>query len=884
MEPLPVAPRTDHGRRTRLLVCLALLLAPLAVYWSSLSNGLVYDDLVLVRGNPRNASFAALSEQFSGSMWDFLEPDEQSRVGYWRPLAGVALTCANVWGGGAERAFHVASLLLHLAATAAAFALAWRMTRQLAVAAPAALLFALHPVQVESVAWASAINGPLFGLFALLTLERFLAWRERGSRGVPWTAALCFLAALLSKELALAVLPCVIAVDFLRRGAEGPAAQRLQPTGRAYGALLAAVALYLGARMWVFGPNLGFDLVTTDFDVSRTRLTMLRVELAGGMLGLLAWPAELNLFRPIVPDPQLALGSFLQAAGAVAALVGLLVLTRVLRWRVALSACLIVGCALLPVVVGVQSLGTFPLSERLLYFAVFGFALALAWILVRILPTGLAVAALLVLAGVHGWRSHARTAVWKDETALFDEAVRASPDTPYVHWGRGRVMLQRYRNRALDPNPGDVDRLGEAFRSFQQALELADRGQKGDGRIAAFPIDFVQANLGLGWCYLYEAQIDPYHDYETPMRIFESVVQRYPTYEEAHASLGVARATLGRLAEAGEALLAALEINPRYASAWKGLGVVHLRRGKLLDAAAAFERALELRTDDLELLVLLAQTRAGLGASATAEALLARAVAAHPRAAAPLVQQATLRAERGDFQAALELVRRALELAPNDGEAHLLRGKLHARVDERLLAKSEFLRAAELLPTSFEAHYNAASVLLLEPEYPLQQALPFLVRAYSLRPAGPTGESLRATLHAAGIQDVGTLWELASTDAARGDDAAALEWVAAALAVDALHGPSHYLKGFLLRRKQDRAGAEAAWREAVRLLPASLQARLSLGELLEELDRGAEALPVLEQALEIARQGQGREREARAALEQLEERVRALRLRLGLGG
>ena len=107
------------------------------------------------------------------------------------------------------------AIKLHAFAAMTAFALAWRVTKSTLAAAFAALLFGLHPIQVESVAWISAINGPLFGALSLLSLERFLAWRERGSTGLPWASAVCLALALLAKELAFAVVPCALVLDLL---------------------------------------------------------------------------------------------------------------------------------------------------------------------------------------------------------------------------------------------------------------------------------------------------------------------------------------------------------------------------------------------------------------------------------------------------------------------------------------------------------------------------------------------------------------------------------------------------------------------------------------------------------------------------------------------
>ena len=118
-------------------------------------------------------------------------------------------------------ALHAVGLGSHLLATAVAFALARRLSGSRMVALFTAAIFGLHPAQVEAVAWISALNDPLFGLFALLAMLSFLKWRQEGSSGSPIAAWLLFVPALLTKELGVAVLPLVAAIDLGRRRLPG---------------------------------------------------------------------------------------------------------------------------------------------------------------------------------------------------------------------------------------------------------------------------------------------------------------------------------------------------------------------------------------------------------------------------------------------------------------------------------------------------------------------------------------------------------------------------------------------------------------------------------------------------------------------------------------
>jgi tetratricopeptide (TPR) repeat protein len=859
-----VADDRDLGARGRiglLLACLALVAVP---FLFGLKGGFVYDDLAMVVRNPRITGFSHLPEILSRPMLDFLDPEQATKIGYYRPVAGVALITGYALGGGQAIGFKLVSLLLHLAATAVAFRLARRLTRSDVFAFFAALLFGLHPTHVEGVTWISAINDPLFGLFSLLSLDAFVAWRDAGSEGIAWKAAAWLLPALLSKEMGAAVVPMAIAIDLGRSSA-------LRTSARAYGPFAVAVGAYLLARVLVFGDlSAGFLRTTTDFGVGPTRLVELRFEMLGGFLWLLAWPGRLNLFRPFRPELPLLDPDFLLAIACIVAL-GLLCAWL---WRrrsgLALACVLLVPAALSPALLRPESLGMFPLSDRFLYLAALGWGILLVLLATRFLPRKVAYGALGLLAVAYGVRSGVRTSFWHDEKSLFARAVQESPKTPYVHWGYARVLLDEYnRDRK------DVEALQAAHVEAQTALDLLEAAQHGDQEIYGASNDHVQSNLALAWCLLYEAEIDEYHDYETALRVFEAVAKRYPQSADAQAGLGVVSMQLNRYAEAETALQRAIELNPSNADAHHNLGVLRIRQGDMKGAARAFEDALRYRPDSLDDLIQLARTREESGDRAGALAAADRAQAHHPASAGPLVIRGTIAAKDGKLDEALADVQKALALEPDDGEALILKSTILLARGEKAGAKIALLRATELMPENFNAHYNAGALLLQEEG--LEVALPYLVRAYGLRRDDATGKLLHDSLAAAAIDDPNVLSRLAAADLDRGDEADALAWLDRAIEKKPDHGPALYLKAVVLLKRGDATGAEAMLRKACDAMPGSFDAHMQLGRLLAKASRGAEALPYLERAFEIARKASQGMPGGEQALANLREEIEKLK-------
>jgi tetratricopeptide (TPR) repeat protein len=573
----------------------------------------------------------------------------------------------------------------------------------------------------------------------------------------------------------------------------------------------------------------------------------LRVELLGGFVGLLAWPFKLNLFRSFQPGRVLADPVVLAALAWIAALALVIWRARARRATLMLCAAAIIAAAIVPLLIRVETLGRYPLADRYLYVAVLGFALLATSVALRFLPKAAAIACLALLALVYGVRSFHRTEFWHDEEHLFTIAAADAPKDPFVALSLGRVMLAKYRAE----NTGDT--LMRSHAAYQRSLDLLKTAQDGDQTIFATVDDHVQANLGFGWTFLYEAEVDEEHEFKAASEVFKMVADRYPLSAEAWTSLGVASSQMNETDDAQRDFEKALSIDPAHAEAYRGMGVLALRQGDLEKAAANFEKALALRPDSLDDALSLAGALGDGGDMSRAVAVAEDARDKHPREAAPLALLGTLAAQRGDLAAAASYAERALAIAPDDGKSLLLKGKLQLARQEYAGALRTYQRAADLLPTSFEAHHNAAMLLLKTQGF--EAAVPYLLRAYEHRPTGPhvaAGNVLRETLVKMDIRDAELLWKLAAIDAQHGRDTDAEDWLARVLALKPDHGPAHFLKGSLARKHGDREAAIGEWKQASAAMPDSAAVNEALGMLLVELKRPAEALPFLESALAIA--------------------------------
>jgi len=560
------------------------------VHVRGLGGAFVSDDLLLVAWNPDLHDV--------GSLWDLVRrPFWSPEMSFWRPVTTAVLCLGHAVGGGDPRVLHAISLLAHLAATAAAFLLARRLTGHALVAFAAAVLFGTHPVQVESVAWIAALGDPLCWCAVFVGLNTFATWRDRGSRGIPLGACACLLIGLGAKETAVTMLGLVLMLDLAR----GRGELAVAPV-RAYGSLLGIAMLYVALRIAVYGDaGAGFDRAAAIEGLEPLRAVTLPVELLGRFVWLLSWPATLTLVRPVVLSPPLFDGVF---SGALAAVTGVAVLVAVAvrrRKRILLFAVGAVVIGLAPPVLCYRNVSPFPLADRFAYGAVLGLALALAWGAI-LSPLArrhrrLGVIALIAVMLAYAARSVERIGAWADQGRLATRTARENPEDPVAQYQLARWILDA-RGRAGDPRG-----VASARAAFGRSLELLD----GPLLSARMPPIEAEIRVGLAWCDLLSAKSAA--DRERARRAFDAVVAEHPDSASAHVGLGVSLAMIGWMARAEKAFLRAAEIDPWSGEARHNLGRLYLLLRRPEDARRQLEEALRLRPENRETQELLTLVR-----------------------------------------------------------------------------------------------------------------------------------------------------------------------------------------------------------------------------------------------------------------------------------
>ena len=563
--------------RQHLLVALALGATFLA-YARTLGFDFVYDDRSQIVLNPFVHSWRFVPRYFTSQVWSYLYPHVPGN--YYRPLFLVWLRINDAAFGLNPWPWHLMCVLLHVGVTFLVYLLARRLAHDAFAGGMAALIFGLHPVHVEAVAYVSAVPETLNALLLLSSFLCVLRWREAGESHRRWLVLSLFLYAsdTLTKETAL-VLPLLIigqAWIFPSRvdRAAGPGIGRLTRAIRLALPYLAVTLVYLFARVLALK---GFSHSVTYIAPLALALTLPSVVLF--YLKLLCWPAGLSAFYdlPIVARPgfldfilpALVIGAIVLALGiwsrrtrgaALADFPGL-------ESRAVIFASLWLALPLLPVL----NLRVFPADElvqdRYLYLPSVGFTIliALAYRHLRVGRASLigrpAAQALLplALAAVLGAGTVHQSRYWSDEYLLFSHSHEVAPRSNMAEASLAAKECER--------------------KNFLSCIDLSQQ-------VLARDPGFWRANMNLAYTYYELGKFDEAAKY------FRRGIASNPTDGNQYVYLGMTLLSLGHPKEAEADVRQGLLVRPNGPNYHYFLGLILKAQGDLSAALAEFQAEL----------------------------------------------------------------------------------------------------------------------------------------------------------------------------------------------------------------------------------------------------------------------------------------------------
>ena len=566
-------PETDTTqRRDKILItALAVLTALItfAVYLPALKNGFVgWDDPNLVYDNVHIRSI-----DLNFLKWAFTNTALVS----WYPLTvfSFALDYA-VWGLD-PWGFHLTNNILHALNTAMVFILCVQlvktgrphreMRKALITAVVAALLFGLHPLRVESVAWVAERKDVLYSLFFLLSIIVYLRYVSSPGLGrrLLYASSLCLFAmSLMSKPMAVTLPVVLLLLDYYplkRLSFKWVVVEKLPFLF--FSLLVSVITAFAHRPDGSLGSLEGQTVLWRLFLPVRNYIFYLYKSVL---------PVGLT---PYYPYPEKASPFAMEYAFAliIFAAITLLCVWTFRRRRVFSAAWLYYLVTLLPVI-GLVGFSNFATADRYTYLPSLGpsilAGLGAAYLMGtdgrrRMVTTACITAVILATLAAMTIR---QSAIWKDSITLWSHEIRHYKGSP----GTDLLNITAYYNRAKAYD--ELGELGRAIDDYTMVVTLSP--------------GYVGAYLNRGVAYGRGG------DYERAAADFSSVLRIDPLNADAYYNRGLAHKSLNRNAEAIEDLRAAVRINPEYGPAYYTLSIVYSRIGEKEAAIAARRRAAEL--------------------------------------------------------------------------------------------------------------------------------------------------------------------------------------------------------------------------------------------------------------------------------------------------
>jgi len=549
-------PRSD--KRTVLLACIIIAGITILAHCRLLGCGFidVYDDSEYVLKNP----YVRQGLTARGLVWAFTK----SYAANWHPITWISHMLDVQLYGLNPVGHHLSSIILHVANTVMLFLVLNRMTGYPWRSAFVALLFGVHPLHVESVAWVSERKDTLSTFFWMMVM---LAYASGARRLVIPIYAL----GLMSKPM-LVTLPIVLLImdwwPLERTKKEGFKRLLIEKAplfvlAAASGAITFLVQQRMGA-MTSFG-HFPLGIRAGNAAVSYFRY-----------IGKMFWSRDLAVFYP---HP----GNELQAWQITLACLMLIIVSaaaiKAVRRPYILFGWLWYLVTLLPVI-GIVQVGGQAMADRYTYVPLIGLFIAITWTVSRAFAKArlctsnrawnclflweragiksISACAVISLLAACTW---IQSGYWKDSIALFEHTTAVTAPNSIALTALGAAYAKR-------------GRTDEAIRRYRQAISI-DPG-------------YAEAHNNLGLVLAEEGQLDE------AIKHYRTALRLDPAYARVQSNLGAALARQGKLREAIGHFQDALRLDPYLTEAYSNLGSAYALLGRLDEAIRAFRQALEI--------------------------------------------------------------------------------------------------------------------------------------------------------------------------------------------------------------------------------------------------------------------------------------------------
>jgi protein O-mannosyl-transferase len=539
-------PKTEQVVKLDRWKCYAALaviaLISFFVYLPALQNGFVWDDIYYIKNNPLIYSFN-LKEIFTKIV-----------MSCYHPVTILTLAIEYHFFGLNESGYHAVNLLLHLLNVILVFYTVLLLSDKAGIALVASLLFGIHPIHVESVAWVSELKDLLYTFFFLASYIFYLKYLKNRHKKFYFFALLLFSISLLSKAMA-ASLPVVLILTDYFKGRQIHIKTILEKVPF----FLLAIALGVVAIIVQKSSGAISDIAIFTFP---QRLVFATYGFITYLLKLFL-PLHLSAFYPY---PIMRGGNIPIQYYAYLILFATLVAFVFYSLRFTKKIFFSLGFFTITVFLVLQLLpvGGAIMADRysyipsigIFYLAGEGFNLLwgkkLKWIAIILLS------AFTVFFSV---KTYDRCGIWKNELTLWDNVISQYKNVPYAYYNRGFFFV----------NEKKYDR---ALEDFNKAIELKP--------------NYTDAYLNRGFVFMDEKR------YDRALEDFNKAIELKPNYAKAYYNRGNVFWDEKKYDRAIEDYSKAIELNPNYSEAYVNRGLAEFYFGKKDTACIDLKQAASL--------------------------------------------------------------------------------------------------------------------------------------------------------------------------------------------------------------------------------------------------------------------------------------------------
>ena len=764
-------------RRFRLVViCVLLSALTFALYWQVIHFEFInFDDLIYVVENKHVHN--GLS--FESILWAF-HFSKAGDVSYWHPITWLSHMVDYQLFGLKAGMHHLSNVIYHVLNTILLFITLWLFTRATWKSLFVAILFAIHPINVDSVAWIAERKNLLSTSFWMLTLLLYYYYTRKPDLNRYLLVLLTFILGLLSKPM-LVTLPFVLLLlDFWPLNRISSKGDIIDDPKSVFNKnnlnlvleklplmiLSVALIIYNSRVMSYIGAFVSEKTVPTDLRFKNAIISYVLY------IQKMFWPVNLTFYYPFPKE--------IPMWEVVGSLTFIVIVTAIALRYMKKFPYIIFGWlwfigTLIPVS-GIMQGGLWPqIAERWAYIPFIGLFIIISWGVPDILKSlqkkeiFISIAASIIILSL-AVKTSEQLEYWKDNFALFGHAIEMNNNNVIAYNNLGVALgnkgdmdgATRHFRQALhiDPlysyayyNLGVVlshnNQVTAAIENFAKAIQLnpynplvhynmglmllrvrkIDDAMKHFNEALRLDPSNADAHYELGTYFEAKGKLDE------AIKHFNEALKVDPNHAGSHRELGKIYAGMDKNDEAIKHFNEALRINPKNADAHYYLGLDLIAMGKNDEAMKHFNEALRIDPKNANAHCGLGTILAGMGKVDEAEKEFNEALKINPKDVIAYSGLGTISVRKGKNDEAMKNFNEALKIEPNNASTHYVLGTVLAATGKKDEAEKHFNEALRINPSTIEAHIGLGDLVFHKGNY--DEAIRHYTEALKINPHQP---------------------------------------------------------------------------------------------------------------------------------------------------